>query len=163
MKSKILIFLKRRDRVEQILPCVEKLARPGMKVIFLIPYPQELWLWARDYRVVTESPWEAILAGKKILEGYSWELQKRLTEQRFSPALKALRKKGIDVEIDLDTSSLRRVVYDSAVNRDVHLIVIRAWIRYLLGRFWRETIRLFVSLRRPEPAPVLLIHTSKQS
>jgi len=162
MAGKILVFLKRRDRVEQILPCLEKFARPGMRVILLIPYPQELWLWVRDYSVVTESPWEAIQAGKKIVEGCSGELQKRLAEQRFLPACEALRKKGIDVEIDLYTSSLRRVVHDSAANREVHLIMIRAWIRYLLGRFWMKMIRLSGSLGRSTPAPVLLVHTNEQ-
>jgi hypothetical protein len=112
--------------------------------------------------VLTESPWEAIQANKKIVGGYSWELQKRTVEQRFFLGCEALRKKGIEVEIDLYTSSLMRLVHDSAANRDVHLIMIRAWIRYLLGRFWTKMIRLSGSLGRSTPAPVLLVHTNKQ-
>jgi hypothetical protein len=31
--------VKRNDRVEELFPCVEKVAQPGVRVVFLVPYP----------------------------------------------------------------------------------------------------------------------------
>jgi hypothetical protein len=69
MEGKILVLLRRHNRIEDILPSLEKIAQPGMKVVFLIPYPAKLWPWLRDHWVTTESSREAIVLGKKISFG----------------------------------------------------------------------------------------------
>ena len=37
MAEQVLVPLKRNDRVEEIIPYVEKVTRPGMEVGFLLP------------------------------------------------------------------------------------------------------------------------------
>jgi len=38
MNKKILVPLGRHDRSEEIIPYIENVARPGMKVVFLVRY-----------------------------------------------------------------------------------------------------------------------------
>jgi hypothetical protein len=38
MSKKILVPLRQNDRTEEMVPYVEKVARPGMKVVFLVHY-----------------------------------------------------------------------------------------------------------------------------
>ena len=41
MAKQILVPLTKGDRVEEIISYVEKVAQPGMKVVFLLRYPGE--------------------------------------------------------------------------------------------------------------------------
>ena len=67
MAKRIVIPLKRNSLIEEILPGLGKIAQPGMRVVFLIPYPVESW----SYRT-TESPTKAMLAGREISHRSSW-------------------------------------------------------------------------------------------
>ena len=39
MAARILVPLKRHERIEQIVPCIEKVAEPGASVVFLVHHP----------------------------------------------------------------------------------------------------------------------------
>lgn len=39
MKNEIVINLQSKDRVENLLPYMEKTVEPGTRVVFVIPYP----------------------------------------------------------------------------------------------------------------------------
>lgn len=43
MSKQILVLMKRNDRVEDLLPYVEKVARPGMQAVFM-PTNGTAWL-----------------------------------------------------------------------------------------------------------------------
>lgn len=158
MTRVILVSFKRHNRVEEFIPYLEEVAQPGMRVIFLIPYPVESSISLRDYWVTTESAKQAMLAGKKIMEAHCWELQKRLAEQKLSPAREILARKGVEVAVDICTGSLRKVVKDYTAKGDVHLIMMQAenalWIRRLL---WRMS-PIFGHFKQPGSSPVLLVH-----
>jgi hypothetical protein len=95
MKSgQILVALKNRYRMQEILPLIQRIAKPGMKVTFLVPYPIDCWAWLRDHWVETESVRNAVSAGKRIIAPYSWEEQKQLAERRISVAREALVLQG---------------------------------------------------------------------
>jgi len=123
MIGKILVALGGNDRVEETIPCVEKLARPGMKVVFLLRYPVEFWRYFRDHWVTTESARNATSAGKTIKEGYSWEAQRALAEQLVAPARLALQSRKVEVEVNLYTGSLAKTVRDYRADKDIHWIV----------------------------------------
>jgi hypothetical protein len=162
MAAKILVQLKRHDQIDDIIPYVEKVARPGMKVIFLIRYPIEPWLWVRDHWVTMESPREAMMAGRKIMERYSWETQKGLAEKKVFPAREALRKRGVEVVVDVYTGRLTEVVRSYTLNGDVHLIMIPTRSGHLTMRLLQGTTRLFGMPERPSVSPVLLLHPDQE-
>ncbi|HEY3305524.1 MAG TPA: hypothetical protein VGL70_18530 [Candidatus Binatia bacterium] len=87
--------------MQEILPIIQKIAKPDMKVTFLVPYPVDPWAWLRDHWIVTESPRKAVSEGKRVLARYSWDKQKRLAERRISVAREALGKMGVEVGLVL--------------------------------------------------------------
>ncbi|MGH7774099.1 MAG: universal stress protein [Candidatus Binatia bacterium] len=158
MSGQILVPLKRHDRIEEMIPYLEKVAQPGMRVAFLIPYPIEAWLWLQDHWVTTESTRKAASAGRKIMNRYSWEMQKGLAEQEVSLACDALHRQGVQVAVDVYTGSLRRVIEDYAANGDVDLIMLQAGNRNRVTRLIQRTLSLFGLFKRPCSPPVLLLY-----
>lgn len=158
MAGQILVALNRHDRIQEILPYIEEIAKPGMRIVFLIPYPVELWLYLRDHWVTTESPTKAMLEGRKIMERYSWELQRGLAEQRVFPAREALRKRGVEIAVDIYTGSLRKVVESYTHDGDVHVIMMRAGIGLRIMGFLHGISPLFRLFKRPSFSSVLLLH-----
>lgn len=157
MTAQILVVLKRNEQVEEILPYVEKIAQPGMKVVFLSRYPVAGdFLWLRDHWITAESTSEAILAGRSVVEQYSWEVQRALAEQKVSAARKALRKKGIEVAIDIYAGSVSRLVRDYAVGEDVQLIMMGAGHGHPVARLLRRAAAFFGLFGEHSAAPVLL-------
>ncbi len=158
MAGQILVPLRGRDSIAEITPYLERLARPGMRVVFLIPYPVEPWLWWQDHWVTVESPTKAMRAGRKIAERYSWDLQRGLAEQKVSPARKVLHKAEVEIAVDVYTGSVRKVMASYTRNGDVHLIMMRAGRGLRVMRFLQDTIFPFSVFKRPTFSPVLLFH-----
>jgi len=161
MAGKILVPLKRRNRAEEIIPYLEQIAKPGMRVIFLVPYPAELWAYLSDHWITTESASKAMLEGRKITEGYSWELQMGLAEQRISSLRRVLEPKEVEVAVDLYTGSLRKVLKGHCASGDVHLIIMKAGSDYPIVRLLNWILHGFSLFKRPKFAPVLLLHPNE--
>lgn len=158
MAAQILVSLKRNDRIEGILPYIEEITKPGMKVVFLMPYPLNSWAYLQDHWVTTESPREAMLAGRKIIDTYSWDVQRGLAEQKVFPVREALSRKGVEVAVDVYTGGLKKAATDYMANGDVRLIMIGAGSGLRIMRFLRGAISLLGLSRRPSFSPVLLLH-----
>jgi hypothetical protein len=158
MAGQILVPLKRHDRIEEIIPYLEKLAKPGMRVVFLFRYPVDSWLYLRDHWVTTESSREAMLAGKKVIDHYSWDVQRGLAEQKISLARKALQERGIEVAIEIYTGSWRRLMDDYKANGDVHFIMMHAASGHLMIRLLRRMMLPFGLFKPPSFPPVVLLH-----
>ncbi len=157
MSGQILVALKRNEQMEEIIPYIEKIAQPGMKVVFLFPYPVTGdFAWLGDHWITTESPRKAMLEGRAIMEKYSWELQRGLAEQRASGAREALLRKGIELEVEVYAGSLRRVVREHAATEDVHLVMMPAGSSYPVIRLLRRMAPLAGLFRKPGFHPVLL-------
>lgn len=156
MAEQILVPMRRHDRIEEIIPYLEKVANPGMRVVFLFPYPVNSWLYLRDHWITTESPREAMLAGKKIMDRHSWEVQRGLAERKVFLASEFLQKKGVELAVDIYTGNLKRVIGDCASNQDVRLIMRRAGSNHPMMRLLRRVLVPFGLFTRPSFSPVLL-------
>ncbi len=157
MPGQILVALRRNERLEQIIPYIERVAQPGMRVVFLIPYPVEAWLWLQDHSVTTESRREAMLAGKKITERYCWEVQTTLADQKLFLAREVLHRKGVEIAADVYTGSLRKVIGDYTSKGDVHLIMMCAGNGLPMMRFLHGMLSVFGLFKRPSLSPMLLL------
>ena len=155
--TQILVALKKNEQLEEIVPYLEKIAQPGMKVVLLIPYPVTGdFVWLSDHWITTESPRKAMLAGRRIMERYSWEVQRGLAEQRASVAREALCRKRVEVAVEVYTGSLRRVIKEYTATGDVHLIMMRAGSDHPMMRLLRRTVPLSGLFRKSGFQPVLL-------
>ena len=63
MNKKILVPLGQYDRSEEMIPYIENVARPGMGVVFLVRYPVDGFIWAKE-----EYGMRAALRGKEVGE-----------------------------------------------------------------------------------------------
>jgi hypothetical protein len=153
MNKQILVPMKRSDRAGDLIPYVEKVSRPGIKVIFMVPYPTDGFCWARE-----EFGRKAIEQAKKLADYYRWETNVEKAKDRIAPLLKSLTAKGIEVEGDLYAGSMRSAVEDYAAKGDVHLIVTSASIGQRIAGVFNGSNSLFDLFKRPALSPVLLIH-----
>jgi hypothetical protein len=160
MTAYILVLLKRHDRMQEIMPYFEKIAQPGMKVVFLVPYPVDPREWWRGRRLSIEAEVQTRLA-VRIVEKYPWETQRRLAEERVFSACKALQRRGVTVAVDVYAGPLRKALRAYTVKGDLHLIMIRAGISFRIGGFLRGMIPIFALFKCPSFPAVLLLRPAQ--
>ncbi len=153
MNKKILVPLGQYDASEEMVPYIEKVARPGMKVVFLVRYPVDGFIWAKE-----EYGMRAALEAKKQVNYYSWEGNLERAKKQVAPACDALRAKGIEADIDVYAGSLKKAVRDHTLNGDLHLIMTRAGIGDWIARLFDGTNSVFKCFKRPSFSPVMLIN-----
>lgn len=157
MAGQILVALKKSEQVKEIVPYIERVAQPGMKVVLLFPYPVTgSFLWLRDHWITAESPREAMLAGRALVERYSWELQRGLAEQRALAAGENLIRMGIELVVEIYTGSLRKLLREYAAGEDIHLIMVWAGSDHPVIEMWRRIAALMGLLKESRAQPVLL-------
>lgn len=150
MEAKIVVASAMHEEIDEVISCLENLARPGTTVIFLVRYPLEFWPYLRDHWVTTESARTATARGREIMAAYSWETQRKLAERKFATLRQALAKKGIEVEVNCYTGSLKAALLKYGGDPKVFWIVRPTSIGRLFGRFPGRMVALF---RSTQPAP----------
>ena len=153
MNKKILVPLGQYDRTEEMIPYVERVARPGMNVVFLVRYPVDGFIWGKE-----QFGMKAALEAKKLASYYSWEENLRRAAEKVSSACAALRPKGVEVAVDVYAGSLKNAVRSHTLKGDVHLIMTRAGIGQRIAGFLNGSSSLFDLFKRPTMSPVLLVH-----
>jgi hypothetical protein len=153
MKKQILVPLQRNDRLEDLLPYVEKVARSGMKVVFMVPYPVDGFRWSHE-----EIGRRAIEEGKHLASYYTWDANLRKARELVTPAVEALSTKGVDVGVELYAGNMQRALREFAAKSELHLIMSRASIGQRIAALLSGRNSLFDLLKRPSFSPVLLIN-----
>jgi hypothetical protein len=123
MSGKILVPFNSHLRIKDIISVIKEAAKPGMGVVFLVRYPVDPWEWFRDHWVTTASARNAILAGRKIMEKYSWDGQMALAEEIIAPWRYVLQKIGVTVAVDVYTGSLSSVVENYSRGDGISLVM----------------------------------------
>jgi hypothetical protein len=123
MAGQILIPFNSDLPVKDIISVIEEAAKPGMRVVFLIRYPVDPWLWFRDHWVTTESSREAMLAGSKVMERYCWEGQRALAEEMVAPWRHVLQKMGVRASVDIYTGSLSSALEKYSRGDEISLVM----------------------------------------
>ena len=153
MNKKILVPLGQYHRSEEMIPYIEKVVRPGMKVVFLMRYPVDgIGLRKEEYGM------RAALEAKNLVNYYSWEGNLEKAKQQVAPACEALQARGIETAVDVYAGSLKRAVRSYTLNGDVDLIMTRARIGDRIARLFDGTSSVFKWFKRPSFSPVLLIN-----
>jgi len=120
--GQILVPLRRDDRIEDVVPYLEQIARPGCKVTLLIHYSVQGLDW---FQVKSTTS-----VGKE---------QKLVADENTFLALEPLRQRDETVALDIYAGSLRKVVKQYTFRGDIDLIMIgargRSWIGRLLQNY----------------------------
>ena len=153
MKKIILVPMERNDRPEDFIPYVAEVARPGMKAVFMVPYPVDGFRWSRE-----ECGRKAIDEGIKLASYYAWDTNWRKARELIAPAVEALSAQGVDTEVELYAGNMRRAVREYAAKSETHLIMSRAGIGQKIAALLNGRSSLFGLFKRPSFSPVLLIN-----
>jgi hypothetical protein len=159
MPDEIVVILKRRDRIEEILPYITKLARPVMRVLFLVPYPVDSGSYLRDHWITTESKSQAKAAGTKLIRRYAWDVQREIAERKLAAAEEALRRLQIEVDVELYTGGLKRAAKTCKEKNGDQLIMASVAGDTLWERLAAKIPGLRPAQRR-RFSPVMLMHVS---
>jgi len=161
MAKQILVPLKRDERVEDVIPYIERIVQPGMKVKFLLRYPLDGFdLALRASRAAGETGVGDLTEIRKIAAAYTWENQQRAAAVKVFPACAPLQKKGAEVCVDVYTGSLRRIVRSHVSSGDVHLVVTWAGIGPGIMSFLRGAASKFGLAKRTAYSPMRLVYPS---
>lgn len=157
MAGQIFVPFNSHLRMKDTLSVIEEAAKPGTTVVFLIRYPVDPWAWFRDHWVTTESSRDAMLAGRKIMEKYSWERQRAVAEETVAPWRHVLQKMGVKATVDIYTGSLSSVVKNNSRGDEISLVMraendlpIMGFLHRpigFVGLFKRASFRPVLSLR----------------
>jgi len=158
MAGEILVAVKGGDPIEEIVPYLEKITQPGVRVLFLIPYPVESRLYWRDHWVTAESARKVMLVERRVNDRYSWEMQKGLAEEKISPARKALQKRRVDVAVEVYTGSLRKKIREYTASGGASLVLMPGESYHPFMRLLQGMVTLFGLLRRPSIPTVILLN-----
>lgn len=153
MAKKILVPLKRYDRIEKMIPYIKQVAQPDTAVVFLVRHPVNDFRWLQAYYGVMEGVDNA-LALWRLVESYSVETRRQLAQQGVFHTCAALQKLGVKVSVDVYSGGLRKVLRTYIRNGDVDLIVTQPWIGLRITSFLRQSVCLWSVFKQPSSPPL---------
>ncbi len=159
MAEKILIPLKRHDRLEDFIPYIEKVTQPGASVVFLVHHPVNNFKWLQAYCGVMECGLEKTMAMTRMFESYSLKVREQLTRQKVFYTCEALHRLGVKVAVEMYTGSLRKTLSSSIFGKDVDLIVMRPGIARRIMNFLHGMASVRDLIRRTAFSPMLVLNT----
>ena len=152
MAEKILVPLKRHDRVDEVIPYIEKVTKPGRSIVFLIHHPVNNFKWLQAYCEIMQCGVEKTTAIRKMVESYSTKMRRQLTHQKVFRTCEALHELGVKVAVETYKGSLRKTLRTYMLGDDVELIVMRPGIGHQIMNFLQGMIR------RPTFSPVFVLN-----
>jgi len=123
MATKLLVPLKKHDRIEEIVPYIENVAGPGVSVVFLIHRRVSGLKWLQAYCGIAQCGLEKTLAVRRMIESYSLKTRVELARRRVFQTCEALHETGVKISVDVYTGSLRKTLKSYANNGDAQLLV----------------------------------------
>ena len=128
MAEKILVPLKKHDPIEEIVPYVEKVAKSGASVVFLVHHPVSGFRWLQAYCGIAEGGLEKCLAVRQMIESYSPKTRRQLAQRRVFQTCEALHGMGLNITVEVYTGSLRKTLKSYANNGIAQLLIMRPGI-----------------------------------
>ncbi|MGH7846979.1 MAG: hypothetical protein ACREQW_17690 [Candidatus Binatia bacterium] len=153
MANKILVPLKSRDGLDEIVLYLKEVSRPGMSVVFLIRRPVNWFKWLQAYSAVMECGLENAAAIHRMSESYSAEMNRRLAEQGVFRTCQALHQLRVKIAVEVYSGSLRKALKRYVNSGDVELIVTRPWIGFQFMRLVDQTTSVLSIFKRPSSSP----------
>jgi hypothetical protein len=126
--TKILVPLKKHDRIEEFIPYIEELAEPGASVVFLVHRPVSGFKWLQAYCGIAQCGLEKTLAVRRMIESCSLKTRMQLARRRVFQTCETLHDMGLNFTVDVHTGGLRKTLKRYANSGDPKLLVMRPGI-----------------------------------
>jgi hypothetical protein len=171
MAPEILVVLKNQDCLSHMIPYIEEVAQPGMKIVFLIrSCPPALPHAFGDNGSELDRLEEMRFAGhpeeprfirEKIGAVPLIDKHRLVAEHKVFLALETLLKRGIELTVDVYTGSLRRVVKSYVRKGNVNLIMKSTRRVANLFELIHRTLPLVSLFKEPTRSPIRLRHANQ--
>ena len=158
MNNRILVPLKKHDRLDEIIPYIEKLARPGASVVFLIRHPVSGLKWLQAYCGIAQCGLEKSLTVRRMIESYSLKMRRPLFERRVFQTCGALHDMALNIAVDVYTDSLRMALRSYANRGDAPLVIMRPGIGQRMVSFLQGAVSMHRIHANPFASSVMLFH-----
>ena len=160
MHGQIIIPLTGTDRVDEVLPYLERVAQPGIKVVFLVHVGLSRFNEITRQLLAIHT---GLIAG--CSPGHTGGIdfideRLRAAEDKIITACAALRKNGTEIIVSVFSCSVRKMVREYARREEIHLVMMRGNNGNCLTRTLRRAVSRLHILRRKTLPPVLLFHPS---
>jgi hypothetical protein len=155
MSRQLLVPIKGRDRIEDLLPYLEDLARPGMKIVFLVHFGVNRFADLAGQLLEIQGGLPTKFTADSVVP------QANFT-RRVERASQVLRRRGVRIEVKFYSGRWLSILRECQ-EADTHRLIV---MRPGQPQVWRWLRNLFSKLQftRTSPAmPVLLFHPSKVS
>lgn len=134
MAKTILVALNPENNIHILLRRLEKVVKPGNRIVFLLEYQHDIPSWLLAQVALLQTGFENGLACQQRKAWLSWDEQKIRAEQNVAePARRAFRRIGVEVYVDLYCGSLNRVMQRYMEDGEVARILVASssWLRRL--------------------------------
>jgi nucleotide-binding universal stress UspA family protein len=138
--GRILVPLRRGDRIKDVIPYLEQIAGPGSRVIFLVHYSVESLDWFQS------EPMMSVIKEQKLMADNNTFL-----------ALEPLRERDVTVALDIYAGPLRKVVKQYTGRGDIDLVMIAARGKSWLARLFQNSLLSFNFSCLSKSSSVLLL------
>jgi hypothetical protein len=160
MAKTILVALNLDYKIDMLLGHLEKVVKPGDRIVLLVAYQQDIPSLLLAQIVLLQTGFENGVACEERKARLTWDEQKAWVEKNVAePARRAFSSIGVEVEVDLYCGSLNRILLRYLEFDDVALILVgsSSWLRRL--RIVPTTLRNWFVRRwphRPSIRPMYL-------
>ena len=159
MSGQIFVSLRRRDRIEQIMPYLNLLARPGMQVVFLTSYREKV-SWMEVQLTAMQTGARAIAAITTLTANTVRQAHLRAVAERIRPARKALHDKGMTVVIHCYSGSLRSAIARLRDADDETIVLLSG--HTIISKFLSQARQFFNPFGINDSVPILFLRPRRQ-
>lgn len=163
MAKTILVALNAENKIDLLLRHLEKVVKPGDRIVFLVAYQHDVPSWLLAQIALLQTGFENGVAWEERRARLSWDEQKtRAEEDVAKPVRRAFSRIGVEVDVDLYCGSLNRTMERYLENGEETLIVLGGspWLRRL--KIVPTSARNWFLWRRPHHPSVLLMQPEDQ-
>jgi hypothetical protein len=156
MATKILVPLRKHDRLNEIVPYIEEVAEPGASVVFLIRHPVSGFKWLQAYAAIAQCGIETAPAIRRMAESYSSRMRMQLARQKVFSACEALHRLGVTVTVDIYASSLSKTLSSYVSHEDAHFVVMQPVIGQRIASYLQGVISIQSIFRHPFSSSIFI-------
>jgi hypothetical protein len=147
--NKILVPLKKHDRLDEIVPCIEEVAEPGASVVFLVHHPVSGFKWLQAYSAISQCGIETALVIRKMIESHSRRMRMQLARRKVFCTCETLHRQGVIVTVDIYAGSLSKTLSGYVSDGDAQLLVMQPRIGQRIASYLQGMVSIRSIFRHP--------------
>ena len=156
MAIKILVPLRKHDRLDEIVPYIEDVAEPGASIVFLIRHPMTGLKWLQAYAAISQCGIETPLAIRRMAESYSRRMRMQLAGQKVFSACEALHRLRVTVTVDIYAGSLSKALSSYASHENVQVVIMQPGIGQRIESYLQGVSSIQSIFRHPFSSSIFI-------